>query len=409
MDTTTYREKRYQVFVSSTFYDLKEERNAVIKALLDIDMFPAAMEHFPASDDDPNTYVKQLMQNCDYYILIIGGRYGTLTERGISYTQLEYEIAIELNIPIISFIHYDIDSIPKRNTESDPNREKKLNEFLSLAKNKLSKEWANVDQLKSLVVTSMIKLMKDKPKIGWIRANSITRDHASLLQDSKIDKEEISRLKNELEKYRTISPIETYKDFDKAWPRIEGVLEKEIEVSRPIGEKVKIRCMGLCLHKSFPKIQGFLLRRDIQKTRIEVRLAILDPECQEWTKLNNRWKSLIDVFHIDLENLINKIKERPNLDVSIKLTKYNHMPNFHGLLINKSDLFLSACMWDSRSTLTAGQNAYEHYKMGESDTHNKKIHLYTRWFDYGRYFGSTRSSEALLFDSRKQDSAQIVK
>jgi hypothetical protein len=45
-------DKRYQVFVSSTFADLKDERQAVLQALLSLDHFPAGMESFLASDDD---------------------------------------------------------------------------------------------------------------------------------------------------------------------------------------------------------------------------------------------------------------------------------------------------------------------------------------------------------------------
>ena len=44
-------EKRYQVFISSTFRDLVQERQEVLKAVLEIDHMPAGMELFPASDD----------------------------------------------------------------------------------------------------------------------------------------------------------------------------------------------------------------------------------------------------------------------------------------------------------------------------------------------------------------------
>jgi hypothetical protein len=45
-------EKRYQVFVSSTYVDLQEERQAVIMALLQLNAVPAGMELFPAADED---------------------------------------------------------------------------------------------------------------------------------------------------------------------------------------------------------------------------------------------------------------------------------------------------------------------------------------------------------------------
>jgi hypothetical protein len=45
-------EKRYQVFVSSTFQDLQEERQEVIQALLELDCIPSGMELFPAANED---------------------------------------------------------------------------------------------------------------------------------------------------------------------------------------------------------------------------------------------------------------------------------------------------------------------------------------------------------------------
>jgi hypothetical protein len=45
-------EKRYQVFISSTFQDLQEERKEVMQALLELDCMPAGMELFPAANED---------------------------------------------------------------------------------------------------------------------------------------------------------------------------------------------------------------------------------------------------------------------------------------------------------------------------------------------------------------------
>jgi hypothetical protein len=41
--------KRYQVFVSSTFIDLQEERRQAIQTVMELDCFPAGMELFPAA------------------------------------------------------------------------------------------------------------------------------------------------------------------------------------------------------------------------------------------------------------------------------------------------------------------------------------------------------------------------
>ena len=83
--------KKYQVFVSSTFMDLIDERQEVMQALLELDCIPVGMELFPAADEDQWTLIKGLINDCDYYVLIIGGRYGSLGPSGKSDTQMEYE------------------------------------------------------------------------------------------------------------------------------------------------------------------------------------------------------------------------------------------------------------------------------------------------------------------------------
>jgi Domain of unknown function (DUF4062) len=84
-------EKRYQVFVSSTYADLQEERDAVFQTLMRMDCIPAGMELFPAIDEEQFEFIKKVIDGCDYYVLIIGGRYGSLTPEGISYTKKEYD------------------------------------------------------------------------------------------------------------------------------------------------------------------------------------------------------------------------------------------------------------------------------------------------------------------------------
>jgi hypothetical protein len=77
-------EKRYQVFVSSTYEDLQEERREVMQALLTLNCIPTGMELFPAADDDSWTWIKGFIEGCDYYVVIIGGRYGSTGKDGRS-------------------------------------------------------------------------------------------------------------------------------------------------------------------------------------------------------------------------------------------------------------------------------------------------------------------------------------
>src|SRR5689334_16227345 len=109
----------YKVFVSSTYEDLREERAEVEKALLKINCLPVGMELFPASSQGTWEFIKKQIEKSDYYIVVKGGRYGSLAPDGISFTEKEYDHAIKLDIPAIGFIHADRKLIPTGKTDTD--------------------------------------------------------------------------------------------------------------------------------------------------------------------------------------------------------------------------------------------------------------------------------------------------
>lgn len=130
-------EKRYQVFVSSTFRDLIEERQEVTQALLELDCIPAGMELFPAANDDQWTLIRKVIDDCDYYLVIIGGKYGSIGPDGISYTEMEYRYAIDRKKPIIAFLHKNINKLPADRFETDGDLRLKLEAFRELAQKNL--------------------------------------------------------------------------------------------------------------------------------------------------------------------------------------------------------------------------------------------------------------------------------
>jgi Domain of unknown function (DUF4062) len=183
-------EKKYQIFVSSTYADLQEERKEIIQALLELECIPVGMEMFPATNDDQWTLIKRLIDDCDYYILIMGGRYGSLSKEGISYTQMEYEYAINQSIPIISFIHSKPENIPTGKSEKNPDSVIKLQEFRKKVEQKLCKYWDSPTDLGSKVSRSLIRLIKDYPRDGWVKATYLPTEDAS---------KEILELKRQIE------------------------------------------------------------------------------------------------------------------------------------------------------------------------------------------------------------------
>jgi len=186
--------KRYQVFISSTYVDLKEERNEVMAALLELDCFPSGMELFPAADDTQWEVIKSIIDNCDYYVLILGGRYGSVNKEGISYTELEYDYAIKKGIPTISFLHANIENLSVSKSEKTDLGKEKLIEFRNKVQKKLCKFWNSPQELGSVVSRSLIQLIKTKPAIGWVKAdNVLTADSANEILSLRKKIEELEK------------------------------------------------------------------------------------------------------------------------------------------------------------------------------------------------------------------------
>ncbi len=171
-------DKRYQVFISSTYADLQDERQEVIQALLELDCIPAGMELFPAASEDQWTLIKQVIDDCDYYMVIVAGRYGSIGPDGLSFTEMEYRYALDSGKPIIGFLHRDPGGLAANRTESSDHGKEKLNEFRTLVQKKMCRFWDSPADLGSQVSRSLVKLIKSNPGVGWVRGNLVPDESA---------------------------------------------------------------------------------------------------------------------------------------------------------------------------------------------------------------------------------------
>jgi hypothetical protein len=184
-------DKRFQVFVSSTFEDLREERAAVISALLQLECFPAGMELFPAADDDSLTLIKSVIDDSDYYLVIVGGRYGTIDPTtGKSYTHLEYEYALSTGKPIIALLHSDPGALQAAKTEANDAGRKRLEDFRAELKKRNCRHWRDRSELVAGVFTGIQHLKKTRPAVGWVKTPA---ENETALKD------ELLRVRREME------------------------------------------------------------------------------------------------------------------------------------------------------------------------------------------------------------------
>lgn len=186
------RKKKYQVFVSSTYNDLIEERKEVTQALLENDCIPVGMELFPASNKKQWEIIKSVIDDSDYYLLIIAGRYGSIgkddNDNSVGYTEMEYDYALKTGKPIIVFLHRDFFSLPLGKCEKSNIGRKRLEAFRRKASTGREVAfWDNKDNLKSAVITSIRGTINDYPNGGWIKAQELSDDNTPIFDDAESD------------------------------------------------------------------------------------------------------------------------------------------------------------------------------------------------------------------------------
>ncbi len=198
-------EKRYQVFVSSTYADLQAERRNVIQTLMEMDCIPSGMEIFPAADEEQWEFIKKIISDCDYYVLIIGGRYGSITSEGISYTEKEYDFAVSIGLKVLAFLHRNPEEIPAKNSELNPELRGKLDSFRRrVSEGRLVKFWSRADELPGLVALSLSKTIKTYPATGWVRADRIANEEVlNEVNDLRKRNQELENLVSQLKPQNT--------------------------------------------------------------------------------------------------------------------------------------------------------------------------------------------------------------
>lgn len=164
--------RKHQIFISSTYEDLKTERAEISKVILESNNIPRSMEQFPASSMKQIDFIKKVIDECDYLILIIGHRYGQTFEisegRSISYTEWEYDYAKSRDTPILTFIKDGIQEIDDMNSAE----KRMVDNLINKVSSSVRKKWIDCNELKYEVSVALNHEIKNNPRPGWISATS---------------------------------------------------------------------------------------------------------------------------------------------------------------------------------------------------------------------------------------------
>lgn len=266
--------QKLQIFISSTFIDLQDERQAAVEAVLGSNNIPAGMELFKAGNKSQWETIQKWINESDIYMLILGGRYGSIEkESGKSYTQLEYEYALKRDIPVFAIV-LKTDYLNRKNEVGDylvfENENKyAYDKFKETVMSKMVKEVDDVKDIKLAVYESITELKDENNFLGWVRGDALNNSTEILNRFSDILKEneklkiEIDRLKDKNEtnifdegadddfvSEKTNIPIHGSKDYgDTAYREMIPIDIKEV---------INLICPGILVYKRIREAKEYL-------------------------------------------------------------------------------------------------------------------------------------------------------
>lgn len=207
-----------------------------MQTILNYDCFPAGMELFPAMDEKQFEYIKRIIDDSDYYLLIIGGRYGSEDAKGVSWTEREYNYAVKKKIPVLVFDHQDFTKLSADKTDQKDKKRKKLIAFKKkVSTGRLINYWTDAKDLDAVVAKSLHKVLEEKPMKGWIKVDSF---------NDGFSQEEINRLKKEINTLEK-DKAQLEKELKKANKKIKDFEATQKEVchssTRPLTESFTVR------------------------------------------------------------------------------------------------------------------------------------------------------------------------
>lgn len=231
--------KRLQVFVSSTYVDLIEERQAAVSAILKSGHIPAGMELFTAGDKSQLEIIKRWIDESDVYMLILGGRYGSVeAESGVSYTELEYNYAKETEKPLFAVVITDsaLEEKVKISGTSviERDRPTELKLFREMVLTNMSSFFEDLKDIRLAVMESLPEIAATRNLSGWVSGDDIPDTKGLVDEIAKLNAEitalvkENATLNKKLSSNRTATNAEEFDELIKILGKISIKIPKSL-------------------------------------------------------------------------------------------------------------------------------------------------------------------------------------
>lgn len=260
------KDKKYQIFISSTYLDLIEERQMAVQSIIKMGHIPAGMELFKAGASQWQTITKWIDES-DIYVLILGGRYGSINEHeGKSYTQLEYEYALSKGIPVFAIVLKDDFLQEKENNKKDDKIEifekeniEKYNKFKKLVLSKVVAFAEDIKDIQIEIPNNVNTIARERKLEGWSKGSD-TESYIDALKENMLISKEKQKLMQENQKLKEkIKKLEEDKKDNfsckLSFEELQKSLEKEIVIipKDKLGNKEELKRSVLVLGTSLKK------------------------------------------------------------------------------------------------------------------------------------------------------------
>ncbi|MED4676791.1 DUF4062 domain-containing protein [Bacillus nitratireducens] len=261
--------KKLQIFISSTYIDLKDERQAAVEAILDAGHIPAGMELFKAGNEDQLKTIKRWIDESDVYLLILGGRYGSVEpESGKSYTHLEYEYALEKGMPVFATVLsepwlYNKAAQAGADNVFEQREQDKYKQFKEFVHTKVIRRVEDLKDIKLSIHTTLSEFKDLYTFSGWVKGSEV-EDNTDLIKENIALLKENTKLKEALEKQVSARKVGNF-----GYEEIKSVLKSK-ELKIPAGTS------GNSEELATNYLSIFLLLRDTFTTGITNSTATSD-------------------------------------------------------------------------------------------------------------------------------------
>lgn len=182
--------KKLQVFVSSTYEDMKEERQEAVEAILAAGHIPAGMELFASENAKQWVVIQRWIRESDVFLILLGGRYGSIEPSSDkSYIHREFEYAVSQKKPIMSvritegFLKEKVNNGIYSATLPLQTNDERYKALKKALQEKISAEYSNISEV-SLAISRMFANNPEQFSkcSGWVSGRNFKSSEKKIIE-----------------------------------------------------------------------------------------------------------------------------------------------------------------------------------------------------------------------------------